>query len=522
MKARFMRTLLLLFVFTLGYVSDIGAQDVDSTDIIFNDSIVHNYYLTFYKEDWAATLKYNKEENDEEYMPARFTCVTSGGDSIVLDSIGVRYKGNSTYTEARDMPKKSYKFKFDEYIDQTFFGCDKINLNNCFADPSYMREKLGYDVIRHYLPTPRVAFATLTINDTLIGIYSQVEQVNKGFLRRYFDDEDGNLYKASDHGSPLDYKGPNQSDYEEIYELKTNEEENDWSRFINFLRILDQSTNEEFVSAISNVFDLDGALYHLAWTMVLSHFDSYTGSGRNYYLYDDPSTGKFSLIPWDVNMAFGQFPNGWDVIENNPVQIANLVVRPLNRRILENDSLKHVYLGYIKEMIGGPASTATISAEADRIKSIINSAVAAEPVESKFYSYEMFNTNVDSNVTIGSGLGATTIYGIKTFSAERNTRLTAMVAAGVKEKPIRKNIATHDMYCSFNAKSSQIKFTIDRYVTDEFEMFLYNSHGCVLSKENVFIDGTASISTRGLAAGVYIVKLNGNTDSYTAQVMITR
>ena len=35
--------------------------------------------------------------------------------------------------------------------------------------------------------------------------------------------------------------------------------------------------------------------------------DSYPGTGHNYYLYFDPSSGLATVIPWDVNEAYGSF-----------------------------------------------------------------------------------------------------------------------------------------------------------------------------------------------------------------------
>ncbi|MCX7726966.1 MAG: CotH kinase family protein, partial [Chitinispirillaceae bacterium] len=348
------------------------AQLKDSSELIFNDSIVHRYNISFYIDTWEDTLKYNKEIADEAYMPCRFTYYLKNGDSIVLDSVGVRYKGNSSYEFAKDSPKKSFKFCFNEYKDQFFFGVERLNLNNGVEDPSYLREKLSYDLARKYMVAPRACFATLSINGQMIGVYTQVEQVDEYFLKRNFEKASGNLYKAGDDGAYLQYKGPNQSSYESVYELKTNRSKNDWSNFINMIYKLNNTTKEEFVPIVSLCLNLDNCIRHLAWTIVLSHFDSYTGSGRNYYMYDDPKSGKFFIIPWDLNMSFGQYPNGWDVIKNSCVNIKNLEQRPLTKRILENDSLKRVYLNYLKEMIKGPFSSENIAKEVDRIVKVID------------------------------------------------------------------------------------------------------------------------------------------------------
>ena len=42
-------------------------------------------------------------------------------------------------------------------------------------------------------------------------------------------------------------------------------------------------------------------------SLAISNFDSYTGSGRNFYLYDDLTSGKFKMMPWDLNESFGAY-----------------------------------------------------------------------------------------------------------------------------------------------------------------------------------------------------------------------
>ena len=152
----------------------------DSSALIFNDRIVNDYRITFYQSQWDTMLLFNKD-NDEAYMPARFTWHGPGGDSIVLDSIGVRYKGNSSFVFAGASHKKPFKFYFNKYRkSQLFFNLEKLNFGNIVQDPSCMREKIAYDVLRQYMPAPRAVFATLTVEDSLIkALYTQVEQVDE-------------------------------------------------------------------------------------------------------------------------------------------------------------------------------------------------------------------------------------------------------------------------------------------------------------------------------------------------------
>jgi hypothetical protein len=410
----------------LSAVACLGAVS-DSSDLIFNDRIVNDYRIAFYQTQWDTMLRFNKDQ-DEAYMPARFTWHGPGGDSIVLDSVGVRYKGNSSYVFAEASPKKPFKVSFDKYRkNQMFFKLEKLNFSNCVQDPSCMREKIAYDVLRSYMPVPRAAFATLTVEDSLVkALYTQVEQVDELFLDRHFGGHKYNLYKASDQGATLAYRGVNQSNYEGDYELKTNEAENDWSGLIDLIDKLNTAPDTDFVRVVGKCLDVGNCIHYLAFNMVNSNFDSYTGSSRNYYLYDNQKAGQFKLIPWDFNLSFGVYQYSWsNVVTVDAFAPSNLDQRPLAKRILSNDSLKRVYAHCMRSMIAGPLHADSIRASAHRLKPVIDSSVKGDAY--KFYTYEQFCANIDTEVVIQEGINRTILPGLVSFSARRNANIQSQI-----------------------------------------------------------------------------------------------
>jgi len=402
-----------VLIFLLIYTCKSGSAAVDSSTLIFDSSKVYSYQLHFYVTDFEQQLKKNYDSG-QVYMPARFTYGT-----MVLDSVGVRYKGNSSYVLSQNTRKKPLKISFDEYKDQTFFGIKTLNFSNCVKDPSFMRERIAYDIARRYMPAPRTAYTNIFFESDLIGLYVQVEQIDKTFLKRHFDDNDFNLYKAGDDGqASLEYLGATSSCYDSVYELKTNETLNDWSAFITMIDKLNYTPVGVFADTIKNYLNLDRAMGLLAFNMVFSHFDSYTGSGRNFYLYDDSISGQFHILIWDLNESFGAYTNNWNVITVDVTTPSNLAKRPLNKRILENDSLKQAYLRKINAMIHGHCVYDTIAALSDRVKPVIQSHVLAD--KCKLYTDQNFHDNVESDVYMGP---QGTIPGIKSFSKKRNVEL---------------------------------------------------------------------------------------------------
>ncbi len=370
------------------------AQTADSSAALFDDSVMHEFRITVYEENWQDTLAVYFQRGDES-LPAR---VEYGG--LVFDSVGIRYKGNSSYMQSRGTPKKPFKIEFDEYRGkQTFFGVKTLNFSNAVKDPTFMREKLAYDMLRTLMPSPRCAYATLTVNGMALGVYTMVEQVDKTFLARHFATNSGNLYKAGDNGASLEYRGEDSTPYKNELELKTNEKADDWSRLITMLRIVGTSSAGTFQTEAGNVLHLDNSARILAFNMAVSNFDSYTGSGRNFYLYDNVDDGRFAFIPWDANEAFGAYTNNWNIFTQDVTAPNNLQRRPILRRILENDELRALYLRYIRAIIRGPASLDSLRARTDHWKQFLAPHVQAD--QYKLYTYQQFVDNIEKDVLIG-------------------------------------------------------------------------------------------------------------------------
>ncbi|MFK7810090.1 MAG: CotH kinase family protein [Saprospiraceae bacterium] len=293
------------FFYFLLLFSTVQLQAQISGNDLFDDSYVHEIKLYFNEPDFWETMNTNYENGqfagDYEYSESPTVYV----DGNLINSVGVRQKGFSSYF-ASSYYKKSLKLDFDKFVeDQTYDGLKKINLNNGVGDPALMRDMLCYDIIRETgAPAPRTAHTRVYINDDYWGIYVIVEQMDKTFLAEHFDSNNGNLFKNIGW-SALEWLGDDAEDYEENFELKTNKTENDWSGFIELLDIINNSSSSNFPEEIQRVFNVPDFLKVLAVDVMTDNWDSYIEHGRNYYLYQEPNDGKFNWLPWDYNLALG-------------------------------------------------------------------------------------------------------------------------------------------------------------------------------------------------------------------------
>ena len=158
-------------------------------------------------------------------------------------------------------------------------------------------------------------------------MYRIVEQVDNTFLDGNFGNHDGNLYKQHSKGTAgysLAWLGSNQELYNQSVSLENHQNKNDWSDFIHFLDILNNTTDKQFRDSIRTVFDVDEYLQILAFDVAVNNLDYYGNSGRNYYLYNH--NGKFHWVPWDYNLTWQE---GEEPIDINPEDYPVLTKRIL-------------------------------------------------------------------------------------------------------------------------------------------------------------------------------------------------
>jgi len=365
---------------------------------------------------WHNLLSRAKEE---EYKRADFWF-----DGELVPDVAVRAKGSSslTYVVDDESDRLSLKVDFDLLYDALAFrGLKKLDFNNNYRDPTLMRERLGYEIFAQMgVPAPRATHVDLWVNDTHMGLYTQVEHIDETFLARNFKNGNGDLYKPNLSSSCLDWSG---RDMERIknMELKTNDRRTDHSALIRFLDVLNNEPAETFQEEIEKVLDVDEALRFLAVETMLVCLDSYQGRGVNYYLYE--TDGRFVMIPWDLNEAFGTYKCGLDKDD-----IINLYIdeptcgpmaeRPLVDRLLSCEPYREIYHGYLQQLLDGPFSVEAMDNRIDELADMIRPYV--EQDEMKFHSTDEFEQNLTDDVG--------RYFGLKSFVAKRGESVKLQLA----------------------------------------------------------------------------------------------
>jgi hypothetical protein len=381
-----MRTSLYTIISILVFLARLPAADPG--EAVFAEPRIFEVRFHFDQPDFLDSLHRSHETGD--YIPGNVTI-----DGVYYDKVGVRFKGHSSY-HFYPGDKKPFRIKFNAFRDHRFDGLKKISLNNGWSDPTMLREKIHLDFLRERgIPAPRANFARVYIDSVYWGFYTLVEHVDKVFLASRYGDNDGNLYKAEK--STLEWQGNDPSAYYDDLELKTNEKENDWSRLVGFLDILNNTPDGEFRPRLEEVFN--AGMYLRAWAAdnLFVNQDSYLGSATNYYLYDNPLTGKFEWIVWDVNLTLAARGGRADLD-----LLYAISKRPLMIRMLRVEEYKQRYLDAVRAFIENYFTAENLFPQIDRLADLIRADYLADTL--KMYANEQVLGAIDQETDGVPGL----------------------------------------------------------------------------------------------------------------------
>ena len=209
--------------------------------MVFDDTEVPRIDLTISASN-LASLYADPESNDEYFATFTFSRGTSVEGPF---DTGIRFRGDTI----RHKQKKSFRISFNSLVaGGDFHGIEKMNLNAEVNDPSLIRSKLAYTLMRRLgVAAPRINHVLLYINNEFYGVYLNTEQVDENFVKSRFDTNDGNLFRCLDQ-SDLTYLGPNQDYYKfevdgaRSYALRTNEDWDDYADLEDFIKTLEDFT----------------------------------------------------------------------------------------------------------------------------------------------------------------------------------------------------------------------------------------------------------------------------------------
>ncbi|MFT6983247.1 MAG: hypothetical protein ACJAUD_002019, partial [Crocinitomicaceae bacterium] len=319
--------------------------------------------------------------------------------------------GFSSYSSSRNKNPLNIDLDY-AFSEQAHQGFHKVKLSNVIQDPSFVREVLSYEVARKYMPASKANYANVYINDTLIGLYTNVEAVNGKFLDEHFGASNTTFVK----GNPvtIDLNGENANlgnspgaetyDYHSLYNMKSTGSK-DWDNLYEFIDVLNTDPNN-----VESLLNIDRTLWMHAFNYSVINFDSYVGYAQNYYLFQDVN-GQFNPILWDLNMSFASYRltdasdqwDGFTIAEAktiDPLQHLNsfsVQPRPLITNVIQNPMYERMYIAHLTTIIEENFDNGLFETRAAYFQSLID--VSVQTDTNKFYTYMDFIENLDSTVS---------------------------------------------------------------------------------------------------------------------------
>jgi hypothetical protein len=427
----------LLFLLFLGPLSINAVFGQD----LYDSSRIQEIRLYFTQPNWRTILNNNAALATEPYAIARRVVI----NGVSFDSVGAKFKGNSSFRATNK--KNPFHIELDNVKNQDYQGYKDIKLTNVFADPSFVREALSYELMQSYADIPCGNFANVYVNDTLQGLYTNTEAITKTFGRKHFFSDSGNntFVKGNapvmNAGSPsLAYLGLDSTLYQRSYEVNSTY---GWKELVHLIDTLNNKPAD-----IEKILDVDRTLWMHAYNILFVNLDSYTGGfTQNYYLWRDDNR-RFSPIIWDVNMSFGSFINTGGAGATDTLSLAKLnpfihetnAAKPLISKLFTNARYRKMHIAHIRTMAKEAFKSGKYLTRALQMQQLIDASVQADA--NKFYTYQQFKTNLYySGVGGAGGPGQGAVAGIVSLMDNKIKYLDTL-AATAAIPPVISNIAT--------------------------------------------------------------------------------
>ena len=477
----------------------------DNAGGLFDEDSLRSIYLEFYNPNYHYYLVNSWFYNPDERIPAKLTL-----NGEVYDSVGVRYKGNSTFCLPNDnnSPKVPYNIDMNYFIGgQKLLGYKKMKLANVWMDATFVKQIVSSNIYRRYLPTGESNIVKLYAQGNYVGTYVNDESINKQFLEKHFDEKSGPLFKCDNIDRFCDtanaptamppnlyYMGDDTTLYYNSYDMKS---DHGWQELVHLIKTIDLDFEN-----IDSVLNVDRTLWAFAVNQVIQNLDCYnTYYIHNYYLYQTKD-GLFQMIPWDLDNSFAGAIMGWDfwnpsnIYEYDPYYSGGpytgpggtpqpYEARPLLQKLLNNDHYRKIYTAHLRTIIEESLDTAIIRQNINNLQSLAHDAVDQD--NNKVFSINEYYDNTENAIWASFGWG---FGGIISTINERKIFLLnhpeiSLIPPNIDNVSITNNIVTAEVS---NASNVKFMVTTNQYNSkfQAFFMFDDGTNGDLTANDGIY------------------------------------
>ncbi len=204
-------------------------------------------------------------------------------------------------SSSRSLEKRSLYLKLNKGL--KWHGQSRFSLNAMGSDPTLMRNRIVRDIYQSIDEVgPWTAYQNIYLNDAPLGLFLQIEWVERPMFQRLGLGGKGQIFHPNDKYYCGDLDKSNKMDMEDCWFHFTPPFE-DYSALKTLINNIDNTPINEFDKFMEKNFDVDSVINWIAVNVLVADGDTYN---KNYFLYLNDLNGKWTVVPWDYDLTFGR------------------------------------------------------------------------------------------------------------------------------------------------------------------------------------------------------------------------
>lgn len=285
---------------------DIAESSLVSESSLWNSDVVHDIDIQFDQDDYDAMIAEFAATSDKTWISATITI-----DGETYEDVGLRLKGNSSLfgltTETAENPEElPWLIRLDKYVDDQAHDSYVDIVIRSNSTETAMNEAVAAQLLEDAgLAAQQAIATTLQVNGGATELRLAMQNPDDVWEDENFDTDSSALYKAESTGD-YTYRGDDPDAYDDVFDQEAGkiDGEDDLEPLIDFLEFINNTDDASFAAELSDHLDVESFATYLAFQNLIGNADDIDGRGNNSYLHYDAETDIFTVVNWDLNLAF--------------------------------------------------------------------------------------------------------------------------------------------------------------------------------------------------------------------------
>ena len=303
-------------------------------------------------------------------------CTFVYNNTEVFYNCGIRHRGSPFLRNGsgrQPYPYERHGFRIDFNPDQKFRGREEVNLDGMEGSSrGPLQERASYWFYKQMgLQFSMQEYVRLIMNGQTANIYEDVQKIDDNYISGWFPNDtegyihkiddyfeytaDGTGYSNLDEGLKYDSDHPRLKEtYRWGFEKRSHRENDNWDHLLDFAATFNTpSSSTMYETNIESVVHPEYLARVLAVRHAVGDWDSYGyRRGKNNAFYYALPEGKWYLLPWDIDFAFGSGDG-----PNTDLFYMNAGQFPEVNQFINYPKYQRMYLQAFAELVNGPWQT---------------------------------------------------------------------------------------------------------------------------------------------------------------------